>query len=109
MIINIKKQDDEIKIVIQDEMTIYTVLEQKNSLLPLTEAEHHLHVDLAGVSEIDSAGIQLLIHLKQESIRKGGSLHLVNHSRSVVEVLTLFDMSSFFGDPLIIPAEWSKS
>jgi anti-sigma B factor antagonist len=103
--IDIKQQDDSMtELVIQDEMTIYTVLEQKNSLLPYLEADKKLQLDLYEVSDIDSAGIQLLILMKQQAQKLNNQFSLVHHSSAVIEVLELLDLVSFFGDPVVLSA-----
>ena len=94
---------------IQDEMTIYNVLEQKNNLYPHLKAENELQIDLSEVSEIDSAGIQLLIFLKNEASRKQNDLSFIDHSQSVVEVVEMFNLSSFFNDPVVLSADWNNS
>jgi anti-sigma B factor antagonist len=97
------------QVVIQDEMTIYTVLEQKNILVDQLKAEKVLQLDLSKVSEIDSAGMQLLIFMKQEAIRLNNQFSLVHHSQAVVEVIELLGLTSFFGNPVVISADWTNS
>ncbi len=109
MAIDIKEQKSGPTLVaIQDEMTIYNVLEQKNALQPCLKPGHELQIDLSQVSEIDSAGIQLLIFLKNEAIRKQNELSFVHHSQAVVEVVDVFNLSSFFNDPVVLAANWDK-
>ncbi len=109
MAIDIKEQKSGPTLVaIQDEMTIYNVLEQKNALQPCIKSGHELQIDLSQVSEIDSAGIQLLIFLKNEAIRKQNELSFVHHSQAVVEVVDVFNLSSFFNDPVVLAANWDK-
>jgi len=108
--VDILKLDDIVtKITVQDEMTIYTVLEHKNTLLPQLKEGHELQLDLSKVSEMDSAGAQLLIFMKQESLRLNNHFTLVHHSEAAVEVIELLNLSAFFGDPVVIPADWSGS
>lgn len=110
MTIDIKHQDESTtQLVIQNEMTIYTVLEQRDTLLPYLEENKELQLDLADVTEIDSAGMQLLIMLKQQAIRINNQFSLVHHSQAVVEVLELLNLASFFGDPVVLSADWEAS
>lgn len=110
MAINIVEQSDSAtQILISDEMTIYTILDQKNELLRHLKTDHQLQLDLSGVSEIDSAGMQLLIHMKQRAEQLNNELSFVHHSQSVVEVIGLFNLTSFFGDPIVITADRSTS
>jgi anti-sigma B factor antagonist len=91
-----------------DELTIYTAAQQKEDLLAKFSQSEGMEIDLSQVQEMDSAGVQVLMLLKREAEDKGKPLHLVNHSQAVVEIFELLDLSSFFGDPLVIPAEWQK-
>ncbi len=94
---------------IQDEMTIYTALEQKHQLLDTLKTAKDMQVDLAGVTEIDSAGVQLLMFIKQEAISHHIKFRLINHSQAVVEVFELLNLSKHFGDPIVISADWKSS
>tara|TARA_R110001583_G_scaffold27381_5_gene97954 strand:+ start:306 stop:638 length:333 start_codon:yes stop_codon:yes gene_type:complete len=96
-------------LTIRDEMTIYNVLEQKNTIYPHLKPDHELQIDLSAVSEIDSAGMQLLMFLKNEAIRKQNELSFIHHSQAVVDVVEMFNLSSFFNDPVVILAEWNDS
>lgn len=104
-----KNSEFETLIKIDDEMTIYTVLEQKNSLLSCLLAGQTVSLDLSMVSEIDSAGIQLLIFLKKEAQRIESKLTFFHHSMAVFEVIDLFNLTEFFADPIVIPAQWKES
>jgi len=106
----VKKQGGtDTQIAISNEMTIYAALEQANALLPHLNAEQALQLDLSEVSEIDSAGIQLLIYMKKEANRLNKPFSLVNHSQAVVDVIELFGLVSFFGDPIIISSNGNES
>lgn len=96
------------QLAIQDEMTIYTVLEQKLALVEHLKAAKELQIDLSGVGEIDSAGVQLLLYLKREAARHNVKLGLIQHSQGVVEVLELLNLSKHFGDPIVISADWKS-
>jgi anti-sigma B factor antagonist len=88
-----------------EELTIYHAGQMKEALLgPLAQADA-LEVDLSQVAEIDSAGVQLLVLLKREAAAAGKRLSLVGHSPAVLSVLDLYNMSSYFGDPLVLPSQ----
>lgn len=61
-----------------------------------------VEVDLSGVSEIDTAGLQLMLALKQ---RCGSRLRMVHHSAAVLRILDLSNASAHLGDPLLILAK----
>jgi len=109
MPIQAEVKDGTTQIVIKDEMTIYTALEQKTDFSEYLKQKQDMQVNLAGVSEIDSAGLQILLFLKQESINSNFKLTLIEHSQSVADAFKLLDLSAHFGDPIVISADWKKS
>lgn len=97
------------QLAIQGEMNIYTALEQKKALSEQLNGSKELQIDLSGVSEIDSAGLQLLMFMKREAAERQIKLSLIQHSQVVVEVLELLNLSKHFGDPIVLSANWNKS
>lgn len=101
--VNVRQVDgSQNRIAIDGEMTIYTAMELKDKLLSPLEQCEEMEVDLAGVSEIDSAGIQLLALTKTETMARGKTLRITGHSPAVLEILGLCDLEGFFGDPVLI-------
>lgn len=94
---------------IEGEMTIFNAMELKGELLkPLCQCAE-LELDLAGVSEMDAAGMQLLILAKREGKAQGRTVVFRNHSPAVLEVMDLCQLEGFFGDPVLIrPKEHSN-
>lgn len=87
---------------IDGDLTIFTVAEQKTRLLNFLASGEQLEIDLAKVSEIDTAGLQLLILLKREAARVGKKLSFVMHSQAVLEVLELTQLTGVFGDQVVL-------
>ncbi|MDT8407574.1 MAG: STAS domain-containing protein [Methylococcales bacterium] len=98
-----------IGIRIQQEMTIYTAAEQQQVLYEQLRKGKNIQIDLSGVTEIDSAGLQLLLWLKRESGRQSLQLRLTEHSEAVVEVFEMLDLSKFFGDPIVLAKQRTSS
>jgi anti-anti-sigma factor len=93
------------RIALDGEMTIYAAQALKDELLaPLAQCET-AELDLSGVSEIDAAGLQLLILAKTEAQERGKTLVITGHSPAVLEVLDLCDLEGFFGDNVLIHPE----
>ena len=92
---------------IEGELTIYRAAELRASLLTalagLTGVDD-LELNLAAVTEMDSAGVQLLMAAKQSARAAGRELRLVGHSPAVLEVFETLDLAAHFGDPLLMPA-----
>ena len=91
-------------LVVTDDLTIYHALEQKPVLLDALATTNELELNLAQVSEMDTAGLQLLILLKKEAQRAGKCVRIVAHSQAVSSVIDFCNMAAEFGDPLVIPA-----
>ena len=87
---------------IEGEMTIYNALELKGQLLAPLDQCADIEIDLAGVSEIDSAGLQLLVMAKNEARARGKTLRICRHSPAVLDVLDICNLEGFFGDPVLI-------
>ncbi len=99
--IEVSREDHHVLAVVQDEMTIYTALEQREQLLPLLGQCQQLELDLSAVGEMDSAGIQLLLLLKQEADRLQKPLLLKQPSdlcKSLIELLRLESRLELSGD-----------
>lgn len=94
---------------ITEDMTIYNVSSQFEQLSALLEQHEELEIDLSKVHEIDTSGIQLLVHLKNKSRSNNKKLSLKNHSEQVIEVFVMYDISSFFDDPIFISGKKVKT
>ncbi len=105
MTINVIETDGFLNVAVVGEMTIYNVSEQKNKLIEFLSSAIELQVDLSAVTEIDSAGLQLLLWLKQEVT----NLKLINHSQAVVNVFQLLNLAMYFGDPIVLSSHWKTS
>ncbi len=97
--------DNQCRIVVDGEMTIYTAMELKENLLPTLANCKDMEIDLAGVSEMDSSGLQLLVLAKTEAMIHGKTLQITAHSSAVLELLGLCDLEGFFGDPVVISSQ----
>jgi anti-anti-sigma factor len=86
------------------ELTIYTAAELKGRLLTALAAADPVEIDLSQVSEIDTAGLQLLMLAKREAAERGTPLTLTGHSHAVIECLDLCNLAAVFGDQVVISA-----
>ncbi len=85
------------------DLTLDNAREAKRQFLNALNTCQELEIDLSEVSELDTAGFQLLLLLKQEAGRQHKKLHLSAHSPVVIDVLDTFHMAAIFGDPLVVP------
>lgn len=87
---------------IQGELTIYRAAELKQELLAALAEPAGLEIDLSGVTDIDTAGLQLLMLAKKTAQAQQHELRLVAHSPAVIEIFELLNLAAYFGDPLVI-------
>jgi anti-anti-sigma factor len=93
---------DAATLAIQGEFTIFTAATTKVTLLEALETAKDIDVNLADVTEIDSAGLQLMVMAKREAAMRGKNLRFINHSAPVLDLIDLCNLSGFFGDPVLI-------
>ncbi|MBX3235716.1 MAG: STAS domain-containing protein [Nitrospiraceae bacterium] len=72
---------------IAGELTIYSALELKPRLLGALAQKSALEIHAGNVTEVDTAGIQLLLLAKREAAGAGKQLSLMTPSQSLREAL----------------------
>jgi anti-sigma B factor antagonist len=89
----------------EGEVSIYNVAEYAKEIVPILDGLNELVINLINVSEIDSAGVQLLMMLKKECMVRSKKLTLVDHSDVVLDVFELMGLVTYFNDPVVLPKE----
>ncbi len=74
---------------IGEDLTVYAVHALKPQLLAALDAHGHLRLNLDEVSEVDGAGIQLLLAARAEAVSRGGSFTVSGVSPHAQAALTL--------------------
>jgi len=110
-----------IRVILEGELTIGTVTAVKQRLTAAMAEQASLagqgepnkkpqnqdsmdppiEVDLAGIEELDTAGLQLLLLAKRE---RQGRIRFVHHSVEVLRLLDLANLAATLGDPIVLPA-----
>lgn len=84
-------------LALEGELTIYGAAELQTRLIAaLADAPEGMDIDLSGVTELDSAGVQLLMATHRAARASGRTVTLCAPSEAVCEVLARFDLASFF-------------
>jgi anti-sigma B factor antagonist len=96
--------DDVTRISLDGEMTIYRAADLKVTILEALRKTRVLEIDLSAVTELDTAGLQVLMLAKQTAAAEQRELRLVQHSPAVVEIFEMLDLVAFFGDAVLIHA-----
>jgi anti-anti-sigma factor len=102
MNVNVENENGCCRIGIEGEMTIYNAARLKDELLLAMADSAQLEVNLGQVSEIDTAGLQLLALAKREAAGGNKTLNFVAHSQAVLDMLDMCNLVSAFGDPVVI-------
>ncbi len=84
---------------IEGELTIYRAAELSAVLKDALSGAGELELNLAAVTEMDSAGVQLLMAAAKTARAAGGELRLVGHSAAVLEVFETLNLAAYFGAP----------
>lgn len=92
------------RLAIEQDLTIYHAMDQKQQLIEALEGAEALELDLSQVAEMDTAGLQLLMLAKREAGRMNKQLSIVKHSQVVRQTIDFCNLAAFFGDPVIITA-----
>ncbi|WP_210639304.1 MULTISPECIES: STAS domain-containing protein [unclassified Pseudomonas] len=84
--------DDIAQVQIDGELTIYTAADLATQWLPHLGATPHMELDLSQVTEMDGAGLQLLMMVQREAPKAGTRLTLTGRSKAVTETLALCNL-----------------
>jgi len=94
--------EDLTRIAIDGEVTIYRAADLKLVVLEALRKTRVLEIDLSGVTELDTAGLQVLMLAKQSASAEQRELRLLQHSPAVMEIFQMLDLVAFFGDAVLI-------
>jgi len=84
-------------LVIEGELTVFTAHALKAQLMQaLADAGPALQLELSGVSEVDGAGVQLLLATLREARQRGAALDLIAAPPQLTEALRLIDVAGEF-------------
>jgi len=108
MSINVKKKRNSVSIHVDGFMTIRNASVIREKFKSHVSGPYQCEVNLSGVTEIDTTGIQLLIQAKREAGRNNIPLKMVAHSKAVYEAIETYNLAAYFGDPLWISGRQVK-
>ncbi len=93
--------DQAAQITLAGELTVYSVAEVKARLAEAMNRHDEIEVDLAGITEIDTAGLQLMLIAKR---RAGKAVRFVHHSPTVMRWIDLANLGGVLGDLMLVDA-----
>jgi anti-sigma B factor antagonist len=96
MAIRSEKRDDIAKLTIEGEMTIYTAAKFKDLLVEALRSSNEMEIDLSEVSEMDTAGLQLLLLLRRHAASANKPFRLIAHSDASRDVFEQYNIFRYF-------------
>lgn len=85
-------------LTIEGELTVFTAAYQKTLLLTFLNTGDELEINLSNVSEIDTAGLQLLILIKREAAQSGKALSFTMRCKRRLATPELPRLGQAFGE-----------
>lgn len=86
------------RLALPEDLTIYEVRQVRRQLAEALDRHTHLCLDLAGVTEFDTAGLQLLLVARRQVQAAGGMLQLDNAGPAVQALTRLYGLDPGLGD-----------
>ncbi|MFI6070840.1 lipid asymmetry maintenance protein MlaB [Actinoplanes sp. NPDC051343] len=77
------------RVAVDDELTIVTAAAHRETLLAALRDGSAVRVELSGISDLDTAGLQVLLLLRDEAARLHVPVEFAAPSPAVAEVLAL--------------------
>jgi len=90
------------EVTLDGELTIYEAVELKTALDKYLSSCKAITINLSAVSELDTACFQVLMMAKRECVKNKIDFTMNSHSPAVFDVLDLFNMEQYFGDPVLV-------
>jgi anti-sigma B factor antagonist len=74
---------------VEEELTIVTAADNRQRLLAALGDGNGLRIDLSGVADLDTAGLQVLLMARNEGVRRNVPVEFTEPSPIVAEALAL--------------------
>ncbi|MBF0464064.1 MAG: STAS domain-containing protein [Nitrospirae bacterium] len=81
---------------LEGELSVVRANELKELFIDYVKTAKDIELDLSSVSEIDTAGFQLLVALKKESDGMGRNFRILSVSPAVENLLDLYNVKDMF-------------
>jgi anti-anti-sigma regulatory factor len=91
---------------IEGELTIFRAMDLKPVIMATPPVDE---IDLSGVTDLDSAGLQLLMLAKKTALTQKRDVKLSGHSPAVLDVFELLNVAGYFGDHLVMDSRTKTS
>lgn len=96
--VDVEIKDGVSRIRLNGELTIYSAVELRDQLLGSIGAARGVELDLSEVSELDSAGVQVLCAFRSLLLASERDLHVVGMNDGIRRIFNLMGLESRFID-----------
>jgi len=100
MRINLTIQKGRVKARLSDALNITCVAQARDHLSQVLQGGDAYEINLAGITEFDTAGVQLLLAVRKESQTNGKTCEFVTPSASVRDTFKLLALENVFSSLL---------
>jgi len=101
MSIEVEQVGQTARLVLSGELTIYSVADIKARLAEVMSSASQIEVDLSGVTEVDTAGLQLMLIAKRNP---GNQVVFSKHTAAVLRLIDLASLGHALGDQMVLDA-----
>ena len=95
-------ENTELTVLKPESMTVCDALEIQRLFLTALKEYQKIEVDLSKVIDIDCAGLQLMVALKNDAQKQQKEMVFNRYSAEVSDLLALFNMNDFFGERIAL-------
>ena len=89
MTYNVKEEGNVATVYLDGEIDMDVADKARQTILPLIEAGHEVHLNLSKVDYMDSSGISVLIESHQKALEKNTKVVVKEVSKSVLKVIMM--------------------
>ncbi len=100
-----QKRDNSTEIIISGELTIYCVMEVYQEYFQQLKVKEITLLQLGSITEIDTAGVQLLIMLMKIISEQNSNYQITSLGEAVTDYSNLFQLNRYFIDFEMISIE----
>lgn len=105
MRISVAMQKNTLRVRLGESLDIASAADARSRLLQVSQSSDNLELDLSSLSDIDTAGIQILLALRQQRLRQGVRTRMVHPSQPILDAFGLLGLQHVFDEAVVVSRE----
>lgn len=93
------------QIEVEGSFVVYSLGKWKELILEKVQEIEVLSADFGKVTQVDSAGVQILISTKKFFLEKNKKFIIINHSPKLLEYIDVYGLIGYFEDKISVSAK----